>query len=452
MRKFNYIFMSVMALLLLACGGENVSDPAFDSDEMPYIYMEWAGTLTYHEGDTIRMNAEVSPLSDTDCRWMADGNVISTADTLCYVVGNKDFTLRFEAERNGKTNFRTALVTVIKDFKAKEYKHIVTGVITGGITADQIQWDCITHLQYSQLTVDKTTGELTLPDAKELNALKTIVTLAHNNGVYVFIDVAGPTAYPNGAGTYNESSFNTVATDPALRAILIKNLKEFVEKYQLDGVNITMNNLNNDAGALADHDGLTAFFNDLADAFPAERVAPFNHFFLTASVPMAWNDYEFYFLGNAKRLDWVNFNLYGATDLSPVPSAPDWQIADHVTRFSTAAGIPSSKMVVGIAAYGVKYDIPAGVSPTWGTLDGMLSYPTWSEILAMDSGAGAKSMLNVNSGLFYTGLTGADNSVAGKAALVRQNAVAGMFLWTINYDTSNAATSLLRAIHHEMNE
>src|SRR3712207_8376226 len=45
----------------------------------------------------------------------------------------------------------------------------------------------------------------------------------------------------------------------------------------------------------------------------------------------------------------------------------------------------------------------AGVSPTWGTLDGMLSYPTWSEILAMDSGAGAKSMLNVNSGLFYTG-------------------------------------------------
>src|SRR3712207_8541530 len=69
----------------------------------------------------------------------------------------------------------------------------------------------------------------------------------------------------------------------------------------------------------------------------------------------------------------------------------------------------------------------AGVSPTWGTLDGMLSYPTWSEILAMDSGAGAKSMLNVNSGLFYTGLTGADNSVAGKAALVRQNAVAGMF-------------------------
>src|SRR3712207_1281792 len=151
--------------------------------------------------------------------------------------------------------------------------HIVTGVITGGITADQIQWDCITHLQYSQLTVDKTTGELTLPDAKELNALKTIVTLAHNNGVYVFIDVAGPTAYPNGAGTYNESSFNTVATDPALRAILIKNLKEFVEKYQLDGVNITMNNLNNDAGALADHDGLTAFFNEIADARSEEHTS-----------------------------------------------------------------------------------------------------------------------------------------------------------------------------------
>src|SRR3712207_9439529 len=69
---------------------------------------------------------------------------------------------------------------------------------------------------------------------------------------------------------------------------------------------------------------------------------------------------------------------------------------------------------------------------TWGTLDGMLSYPTWSEILAMDSGAGAKSMLNVNSGLFYTGLTGADNSVAGKAALVRQNAVAGMVLLALN--------------------
>src|SRR3712207_8664760 len=64
---------------------------------------------------------------------------------------------------------------------------------------------------------------------------------------------------------------------------------------------------------------------------PRSTLFPYTTLFRS---PMAWNDYEFYFLGNAKRLDWVNFNLYGATDLSPVPSAPDWQIADHVTRFS----------------------------------------------------------------------------------------------------------------------
>lgn len=453
MKLIKYISASLLMIILFtACENDNAGNPAFADDEMPSIYMDWAGTYVYKIGDVVKFTAQVSPADGATCRWLVDDKVVSETTSVEYTVETADpFTLRFEVERNGIKNYRAAQVTVTKDFEPKPYERVVMGVLTATGNADQVQWDYITHLMYSSLTVSDESGTFVQPDATALANLKTMVSLAHNNGVYVILDISGSIVFPAGSGIYNETAFNNVAIDPAKRSLLIADIKAFVEEYELDGVNIYMNNLNNDAGKLQNPDELVAFMNELGEAFPAEREAPWNHFFLTASVPMAWNNSEFYYLGRVPRLDWVNLMLFGGTDLAPVHHAPDWQVGDNITRFTGSAGLPASKIMIGVGAFGIKYDIPAGTSPTWGNLDQFLSYPTYSEIVKMDATAPAKDMLPVASGLYYTGVSAPANSVKSKAEVVISSAAKGMFIWAVDYDTQDAASSLTQAVYKQMN-
>lgn len=450
MKYINYCcFIVLIMLLFSACQNDNAENPSFSDDEMPVIHMDWAGTYVYKVGDIVKFNAQVSPNDQTTCRWLVNDKVVSESLSIEYTVETTDpFTLRFEAERNGVKNFRTAQVTITKDFEEKQYNKVVMGALTTAGSAEQVQWDYVTHLMYSSLVVSG--NELTLPDATALARLKTLVSLAHNNGVYVIVNVSGSIAYPAGGGIYNETAFNDLAIDGTKRTQLISSIKSFVTEYDLDGVNIYMNNLNNDAGGLKDTDQLKAFMNELGDAFPTEREGARSKYFVTASVPMAWNNDQFYYLADVPRLDWVNFMLFGGTDLAPVHHAPDWQINDNLGRFA-AAGLPTSKALIGIGAFGIKYDIPAGTSPTWGNLDQFLSYPTYADILKLDASAPGKDMLPLASGLYYTGISAPANSVLSKAALVNSQDAKGMFIWTLDYDTSNATQSLTQAIYKQMN-
>lgn len=442
-------FILVTLLLCCACQDDNTSNPTFADDEMPIIHMDWAGAYVYKVGDVVKFTAQVSPNDRTTYRWLVNDKVVSETLHIEYTVETADpFILRFEVERNGVKNFRTAQVTITKDFEEKPYNKVMMGVLTTAGSAEQVQWDYVTHLMYSSLVVSD--EKLTLPDATALAKLKTIVSLAHNNGVYVIVNVSGSIVYPAGGGIYNETAFNEIAIDEAKRAQLISSLKAFVTEYDLDGVNIYMNNLNNDAGGLKESDKIKAFMNELGDAFPAEREGARSKFFLTASVPMAWNNDQFYYLADVPRLDWVNFMFFGGTDLSPVHHAPDWQISDNLGRFA-AAGLPASKALIGVGAFGIKYDIPAGTSPTWGNLDQFLSYPTYADILKLDASAPEKEMLPIASGLYFTGMTAPANSVQSKAAIVKDYDAKGMFIWTMDYDSFNATQSLTQALYKQMN-
>ena len=168
---------------------------------------------------------------------------------------------------------------------------------------------------------------------------------------------------------------------------------------------------------------------------------------------MAWNNGDQYaYLGEVDRLDWVNLMLFGGTDLSPVQHAPNWQIADNIAKFA-GKGIPASKALVGIGAFGVKYDIPPGTDPTWGTIDNYLSYPTYKEILAMDAGAAQKEYLQTgNAWIFYTGLgTEYGTNVSSKAGEAKAAGAKGMFIWTLDYDSQEAGKSLTKAVYQAMN-
>jgi hypothetical protein len=446
--KYSTIYAVIMGLLLFtlaSCTNEETPTP-FTNEDMPMIYMDWAPEYIYGVGDTIKFTAQVSPSDNVVSRWLVDGVVVSEGLSINYpIVTDEPFNLRFEVERFGLTNFRSANVTVTKEFEAKTYKKIVLGVISQDATLGSIQWDNITHLMYTSLVVDNTTPTLKMPNASSLERLRSIVSAAHNNGVYVIIDITGPINYLHGGGNYNETSFNQVAIDPEKRGKLITDIKAFVEEYDLDGVNVYINNLNNDAGGLSDKEEITAFMNELGASLPESRPDPRNEFFFTASVSMAWNNSEFYYVANVPRLNWVNFMLFGGVDLSPVHHAPLWQVNDNIARFQNA-GLDVSKMLIGIGAFGVQYNLN-GASPTWGNLDSFLQYRPYKEIIGLDADAANLNQLPLGDGLFYSGVT----DVNAKAEIVISSNAAGMFIWTMENDTQAVGKSLTKAMNDKLN-
>lgn len=442
------------AFLLVGCEDDNASNPSFDDDEVPKIYMDWASTFVYALGDEVKFKAIVSPNEGMKCRWLVDDKVVSETEEINYTIKSADpFTLRFEVERGGLENFRTAQVTVVKPFEPKTYDKVVMGVLTTEGTSGHIQWDNITHLMYNSLQIDEVSPKLKLPSADALTRFKTIVSLAHNEGVYVIVDIAGPRNPISGVGNYNETSLNKVVIDPVMRKQLIENIQAFVEEYDLDGVNISMNSANNDANGLEDYPGIAEFMKELGKAFPSKHDGERGIYLVTASIPMLWNNLDHYgYLGTVERLDWVNMMLFGGTDLSPVQHSANWQINDNLAKFETV-GIPRSKALIGVGAFGVKYDIPAGVNPTWGDIDNYITYPLYKDILSMDADAANKDQLKIGgSTIFYTGIGNtSETNVASKAALVKESDAKGMFLWNLDYDTQDVSKSLIKAMYSEMN-
>jgi len=453
MRTLRYLSGLLCGLLLLSCGTEKVCDPEFGADETPYIYMEWASSQVYSVGDVIKFTAQVSPLEGTDVRWLVDDDVVSTTPSIEYTIeGEEGFTLRFEAERNGILNYREATVAIQVPFVPKDCQHKVMGVITTDGKADMVQWDYISHLLITPFQVGED-GKLVRPDDASIANLKTLISLAHNKGIYVQADITGVINLPAGSGLYNSTVFQTAVADDALRSILVNDIKGLVADLDLDGVNIYVNELNCDAGTIVQKDAIITFINELREAFPAVREGERLKYLVTASVPRAWNSYEFYFLGQAvDKLDWINLLLFGAVDLTPCDFAPDWYINDFYANFLNAAGFPYSKQMVGVGAFGVHYKYPDGVDITWGNQDQYLGWPTYSDILKMDASASSNCHLDLNSGLYYTGATG-DNSATSKATIVKATEdSAGMFIWCVDYDSNTAQTSLTQTVWNILNQ
>lgn len=103
---------------------------------------------------------------------------------------------------------------------------IILAYATDGIFADIIPYDKLTHINYSFLTPE---ADGTFNPITNGWKLKRIVETAHQHGVGVCISVGG---------WGWDAQFEELAADPATRSAFVRNLKAFVDEYQLDGVDI----------------------------------------------------------------------------------------------------------------------------------------------------------------------------------------------------------------------
>ena len=105
--KYIFLILCFLGIAMGSCKDDSASNPTFADDEL-YIYTDMLESVSAIAGTLTEFPILVSPADGSvSVKWLLDGEVIGTAPTLSYTFTQTgSFKLRFEAVRNGTTNFR----------------------------------------------------------------------------------------------------------------------------------------------------------------------------------------------------------------------------------------------------------------------------------------------------------------------------------------------------------
>ncbi|PIB34012.1 hypothetical protein BFP72_00485 [Reichenbachiella sp. 5M10] len=446
MKNYRFIkeafLLMVIVSMFVSCA-EEVENPSFDSDELPRIF-GWEQLYGTNIEDSLKIAVQVSPSDGVTYSWTLDGVEVSTEPTFEYLFDDpKTYEVHLAIERNGVPNTRTATVEVNQPFVPKDYAKMMVGFLTSAGSISDVDFSSLTHLVISSAVVDEVAFPETIVDTTFADAMNIpqIVQSAHNAGVYVMLDVTDDMAAITGGGLYGDVTFFDAVADADKRAKVLETIMKFAVDNQLDGVNFYLNDTWGGPGSL-DAAAIGAFYAAVPDYLP-EGPGPDGEFFYSVSVPGGWTTSLLSPLAAVERIDWVNIQPYRYEDLSPTSHSPGWAFTSLADTW-IGLGVPAEKIVGGFPAFGLKYDMPTdGTVVGWGNLWMFATYHTYKEILSMDAEAYSKNMLSVDDGLFYDG----HPAVTEKANAVLSQGYGGMMMWSIESDTKDPETSLLKAAY-----
>lgn len=271
---------------------------------------------------------------------------------------------------------------------------IILAYATDGIFADIIPYDRLTHLNYAFLT-PKADG--TFNPINNAWKLKQIVKDGHEHKVRVCISVGG---------WGWDAQFEEMAASPGTRGAFVRNLKAFVDEYQLDGVDVDWEYP--DPGRSSQN--FLALIEELRLAMPEKL--------LTTAVVSYGDEHG---LGVPDRsfelFDFVNIMTY---------DGPDHGTMEQFERglaYWHGRGLPKEKMVMGAPFYG----------------DPNLPY---FKIVAADPGAARQDAFEYYGTTYhYNGIP----TIQTKTHIAMEKA-GGIMFWALDHD-AQGELSLVNAIY-----
>ncbi|NII28806.1 carbohydrate-binding protein [Pseudoflavitalea sp. X16] len=283
--------------------------------------------------------------------------------------------------------FIIATKSVLPQFKVVGYMPSWAGNV------NSIQYSKLTHINYAFLLPTATGG---LQAIENPSKLQSLVSLAHANGKKVLIAVGG---WNNG----DDGAFESLAANSTYRNSFVNNMINFVNQYNLDGIDIDWEYPDNGASA-----------NNYATLMQQLSTEMHNRGKLLTAAVVGIN--------GASILNSV-FNVVDFLNLM----AYDFNNFDHSTysyatqsiNYWKGRGLPASKVVLGVPFYG---------RPSW-------------ESFATLVGRGANPYADVFSGVGYNGIT----TIKSKTNLAFDQGN-GIMMWELSQDATGA-NSLLSAIH-----
>jgi chitinase len=262
------------------------------------------------------------------------------------------------------------------------------------------------------------TGGITLANPTVLTALKT---KAKANGAKVFISLNGST-----------TDWKNMAATQAGRTNYIHQAMDIVRNYGLDGVDVDWEFPSTSDGTDITY---TALMKEMSDSCHLD-----SKYYLTTALTSG--KYVGGFTNAIQSILWTGnyvdfFNIMAYDDFNttvPYKQHSDYTLATVCLNYwITTRGIPSTKVVLGLPAYGR----PSGITQSGTTL-------TYSGILAQ-GGSSQLDSATVSAGgftnykIYYNG-----QPTIKKKAILAKNTAGGIMLWEHGQDTHDAS-SLLKA-------
>ncbi|GAA5916176.1 glycoside hydrolase family 18 protein [Sporobolomyces salmoneus] len=219
---------------------------------------------------------------------------------------------------------------------------------------ENINYKMFDLINYSFAVPDENHNVVLESDGSLLNK---VVKYAHGNGSKVLIAIGGWT---------DSKYFSTSVATANTRKTFVKNIKAFVDKYNVDGVDIdweypgTQGNPGNIIDS-ADTANMLLFLQELRTALPDKRLSTCTtqQTYIGANGSPIADVSEF-----AKVLDNIlvmNYDVWGASS-TPGPNAPLSDACPNsmqpnanmvsAVKSWTDAGMPASKILMGVPAYG----------------------------------------------------------------------------------------------------
>jgi chitinase len=268
---------------------------------------------------------------------------------------------------------------------------------TGNV--DDIPFDKITHVNYSFI-LPTPNGGLTEVDEGRLTRM---VTLAHARGVKACIAIGG----------WNDgdcSAFEAMSAGSGNRRTFIRNVLEFCDRYQLDGVDIDWEYPKPHSAA-----DCAVLIKELRAALGPKRM-------LSVAVIAEGDQYGACIRPEIfSHIDCLNIMAYDWYYQAPGTNHSSMALADSCLDYWIGRGCPREKAVLGVPFYGRSHNTAV----------------TYRELVAKDPMAPYKDHVGE---VLYNGL----ESMRKKTRIAMSKA-GGIMFWEVTQDTLDH-TSLLRAI------
>lgn len=435
MKRIGMIICFFAVILQLSCSRED----NIDSDFQPRIFdngnMFTSPTRVINEGQTVKFNnISFSPSTKKglSLAWKINGKQLSndTVFTFTPPAGGGEFMVTLEASYNGKVSVRNTNILVSPtDYTLKPYNQVALSYLTEKGSAKNIDWKQVTHVAYNTALV-RSDGTIDFSKGDLNQIADELVTRAHINGIPLLLGISGRLSPVDGWSLYNSSDFGDAISSPTIRTEVIKNIVNYVNARKMDGVDILMSDLSNDSYSISARNAAAVgpFITALKAALKPNAI-------VTATVTTNYLHWEYSSLSNA---DWINVRAY-EDGLHVGPGAPLGQPSSF-DYFKSAAtiwlnkGYPASKLVLGIPAFGLRYDRldDQGNNLDWGSY----TYMPFADILKAsdDKEAYQKEYLNkIGSRVYYNGTA----LVMQKAKYINTQGFKGAYLWAGDYDVAD---------------
>jgi len=224
----------------------------------------------------------------------------------------------------------------IWEYSKKDFK--VVGYYSGDLfnePVENLQTDKLTHLMYAFL-IPRADGSLV--DLEKSGQLKELVKQAHDDKTKVFISLGG-WSYE---GEKLEPVFKVIASSDAKMEFFIKNVCDFVDEYNLDGVELDWEHPNNSTA-----DDYEKLVTELSDALISQGRE------LTAALNGSWYDdwggeeISAITKNSLDRFSFINVMSY---DMNNDDHSPMWFFENSLDYWLNR-GVSPEKIVMGLPLY-----------------------------------------------------------------------------------------------------